>query len=441
MIHKIINLITKNDNNKSLLIHSFLAFTSRIFAAFVAFFLTVFVSKITDQKDTGNFFIAYGLFNILAILGSFGLHMLLLKKVSHYNDFDTKRRNISNSLIIAFIFSFTIALLLSFNSRFIADFIFNKKELDTYLFYFFLAFPFQVVIVLISNILQAEKKTILSISVLKIFIPSIVIIIAFTTGVENGSLLSKIYLLSTFATALLSLFSIRKMITFNSISFSELNCLLIEAKQFFIINIFQQISIWSAHFISSVLLSSEDIAILSVCRNTTMLMGFILLAINFVSAPTFSKLYNESRIIELKKYVKFTNKILVVIAVPIFLLIVLFPRNLLHMFGKNYTTLSSIITLLILASGQFLNVITGSVGYLLLMTGNEKYFRNGTIYNGILSLVLGLVFIPFLGVIGAAISTTISLVFINIYNSYYVKKCLNFSNLFYRAVNSNNIYK
>ena len=62
----------------------------------------------------------------------------------------------------------------------------------------------------------------------------------------------------------------------------------------------------------------------------------------------------------------------------------------------------------ILAIGQFVNVATGSVEYLLMMSGYEELFRNNSTCVAIVNIILCLILIPLFGIIGAAISTAIS---------------------------------
>jgi O-antigen/teichoic acid export membrane protein len=80
-----------------------------------------------------------------------------------------------------------------------------------------------------------------------------------------------------------------------------------------------------------------------------------------------------------------------------------------------------------LALGQFVNVITGSVGYLLTMTGHEKDIRNNMLFCGPFAIMLSLALIPFWGAIGSAIATALALSVQNLIALWLVKKRLGFS--------------
>lgn len=61
---------------------------------------------------------------------------------------------------------------------------------------------------------------------------------------------------------------------------------------------------------------------------------------------------------------------MIALAVPVLAFMVFFPEFLMGLFGEEYKVAAPLLQ--ILAIGQFINVITGSVGYLLNMTGHEK---------------------------------------------------------------------
>jgi O-antigen/teichoic acid export membrane protein len=58
---------------------------------------------------------------------------------------------------------------------------------------------------------------------------------------------------------------------------------------------------------------------------------------------------------------------------PFLLSLLIFPEVVLGFFGKEYVAAS--LTLSILSFAQFVNVATGSVGTLLIMTGHQKKFN------------------------------------------------------------------
>ena len=125
-------------------------------------------------------------------------------------------------------------------------------------------------------------------------------------------------------------------------------------------------------------------------------------------------------------------RIMLLVSVPVTLFILLFPEWLMSMFGDAFTAAAT--ALMILTIGQFVNIATGSVGYLLSMTGNETKVRDNVVISGILSVALGIILIPYYGVIGAAIAYACGVASQNLLGVYQVKKYLGFNTLcFWKA--------
>ena len=93
-------------------------------------------------------------------------------------------------------------------------------------------------------------------------------------------------------------------------------------------------------------------------------------------------------------------------------------------FGEGYERGS--LLLLIMSLGQFVNVATGSVGYLLTMSGHEKDFRRVTLFAGPLTVILSYLLIIQYDSLGAAIATAIGLSLQNIGALFMVRKRLGF---------------
>jgi len=94
----------------------------------------------------------------------------------------------------------------------------------------------------------------------------------------------------------------------------------------------------------------------------------------------------------------------------------------LKIFGDSY--IQGWGALAILSIGQLVNAATGSVGVLLTMTGHERYMVVSAGLSAILNIVLNTILIPLWGLNGAALATTISLIFINTIKSLWVARTL-----------------
>lgn len=96
-------------------------------------------------------------------------------------------------------------------------------------------------------------------------------------------------------------------------------------------------------------------------------------------------------------------------ALPVILPCIFVPECIMKIFGSNYA--EGAMALTILSIGQFVNVIAGSVGVLLNMSGHKRVWRNIALLTGVLNVILNITLIPIWGITGVAIATATSISF------------------------------
>lgn len=75
------------------------------------------------------------------------------------------------------------------------------------------------------------------------------------------------------------------------------------------------------------------------------------------------------------------------------------------------------------------NICTGTVSYLLMMTGNEKSHMKNIMISSALALIIGAVAITYIGIYGALIMVCFALITTNMTSWYIVKKKLGINTL------------
>ena len=143
-----------------------------------------------------------------------------------------------------------------------------------------------------------------------------------------------------------------------------------------------------------------------------------------IAAPMFSSYKAQGDMDGLKKIVMNIGYLNILISLPIFLLILIFPRLILEFFGEEFS--GGIFPLIILSIGAILNALCGPVMYLLSMTGMEKSARNIIVIASLFNIVLNYVLIPVYGIIGAAFATSVCTVLWNILAVIKTKKAYGF---------------
>jgi O-antigen/teichoic acid export membrane protein len=156
---------------------------------------------------------------------------------------------------------------------------------------------------------------------------------------------------------------------------------------------------------------STSVGVYNVCLRLAALNTYALAAVNTIIAPMFAAIYAQGDYLTLDHLARHSSMLIVLLALPLSALYILFPAPILGLFGSEFSMGAS--ALAILTVGQFINVASGSVGYLLIMTGHEMLVRNNTAFSLALNIVLQILLIPKLGLLGAAISTATSLAVMN----------------------------
>ena len=164
--------------------------------------------------------------------------------------------------------------------------------------------------------------------------------------------------------------------------------------------------------------SDADAGVYSIASKLSALTSFIITSINAVSAARFSQLFYSDQKPELLRLARKSSSLIFWASLPILLILILFGKPLLGIFGMEFT--AGYLVLVVLVSGEFVNAVGGSVGLYLNMTGAHKEYRNILIVAAIINAIVNFVLIPRIGILGAGIAWLISLSVINVSASYLI---------------------
>lgn len=152
------------------------------------------------------------------------------------------------------------------------------------------------------------------------------------------------------------------------------------------------------------------------------LVAFVLVAVNAALAPVIARLHNAGEKDQLQLVITKSTRFMLVAALPVALILAIFGDWILLLFGSEFTAGLSPLRFLVL--GQIVNVMAGSVGWLLIMTGYERDAVTGISIGALVNICLNAVLIPVWGTSGAAIATAISMALWNVILVYFVFKRL-----------------
>jgi len=162
---------------------------------------------------------------------------------------------------------------------------------------------------------------------------------------------------------------------------------------------------WSPIFFLSYFYTSTEVGLYSVAFRTAMLITFLLLVIDSISATNIATLYKNEELKKLQVYTKTVSVNTTRFALPLVFVFVLWPEKILLLFGPEF--IDAKYMLMIIVGGQFIHVLTGSVDNLLLMTGHQRELQNSMVVVTIITIILNLILVRYYGTIGAALTTAI----------------------------------
>lgn len=171
-----------------------------------------------------------------------------------------------------------------------------------------------------------------------------------------------------------------------------------------------------------------------VAVQVSQLASFGLDAINQVVAPRFASLYARGEKEKLQRLVTASTRMILISNVILTLLFVMMGREFFKIvFGAEF--ISAYFPLLILLIGQMFNSFTGSVGFLLNMTGHEYDTMQGMAMAAGFNIGLSLLWTPRWGIFGVAIATSISMIVWNSFLWWKVRQKLGINSLaFYISI-------
>jgi O-antigen/teichoic acid export membrane protein len=170
---------------------------------------------------------------------------------------------------------------------------------------------------------------------------------------------------------------------------------------------------------------AREVGIYSVAASVVAYVGIILVSVNQVFSPVIADLHTRNELHMLGRLYRALAKWLLGLTLPLAITVMVFALPILRIFGHDFEAGWPI--LMIGTVGQLVNCGVGSVGLLLLMSGNQNRLLRVQIGMAFVITVASLAFIPRWGIVGAAIAAAITNAGTNICNLLQVRKVLGLS--------------
>jgi len=408
------------------------SFILNIGSVIISYLTNLVLTNITDKAEYGAYVAINNVANILALFAPMGLNILILRQLPEYKakeEYGLIKGINRFSIVSIFIFSTIITLL--------AILVFSNFNLihgiknNSYIIIGLSCVPLLSLLGYFQGVLNGLKHIGKSLISEKIIRPLLLAagsaVLFFIFSDLNGIDLLSIFLVASIVVLVIAFYLMQRGLKqeipnhraqYNRMSWLKQGWLFVPLSALSIIN--SRIDIQMIGMLMNEKDALDNIALFNVANKAAQGLSLGLLISNYVLGPSASELYHTGQKERLQNIVSKTSRMVLLLSLPLFIGLIAGGFWLLGLYGPGYN--EGYTTMLILIGGQFVNVAAGPVGYLLIMTKNEKYTIIGMGVSVVLNIVLNLLLIGDYGIEGVAVATSVSLATWNLIMLYYLMK-------------------
>ena len=410
------------------------ALVIRSLGTLLGFAVSVIISRLLGAEGSGIYYLAASVMAIAATIGQLGFENTVIRFIASHavvGEWNSVRFVYRTAIKVVSLSSFVVSIIIFTGAPWFAHHLFNKPVMEVPLMLMALAVvPFSISQIQ-TEALRGLMKIPASQAVRSVLLPlgSLVLIYPFVQLWQaNGAIVA--YLVATVITAAVAwVFWSRalKEIAGRDVSGQAtvtLRPLFQSSWPLFGLTLAGIVIQQAATILLGIWGNTGDVGIFNVANRVSSLLLFPLMAMTSILAPKFAAMHRDGQRKELIKLVRHSSAMLMGFAVPAVIVMFFAAEWIMKIFGADFV--AGVWPLRLLLFGVLVNVSTGAVGEVLIMTGHEKLIRNlnvaGTLVVGMLCVVL----IPPYGDIGAAIAVAIGYIFLNLLTVLMVKRKLGF---------------
>ena len=387
------------------------------------YFFVLILARWVGPSYLGIYSLANAIMKFSEVIGKAGLDNGVIKYASEKfgkNSINDGIEIILSAIKMGLILSVFSSILLIILSDWLAhDFFVGGQLLKRVLIYNACALPFSVTMIIIANATQSFKLLKYKSYVINIFVPIISLLsIVIGLQISNEVAISIPILCSSIFGCVLIAFFLIKLIKLNISDHEKIN---IKKSKFSIdlirfsyplmfVTIIGTAMHWMDIYMLGYFFDSTTVGMYHPPARTAGLMRMILIALMGIFSPILSELFSKNDSQGMKNLYHLVVRWIMTIALPLFLLIILFPKKVMFLFGTQYQ--DSYMILSILSTAALIQTFIGIGGPTLTMTGYPKINFINSIFVLIINFALNIYLIPLFEGIGASIATLVSMIFL-----------------------------
>lgn len=399
------------------------AFLSSVVTLFIGFILSVVIARWLGANDLGLYRMTLTIYGIVTLVATFGIPSALIKYIAEYKEDEEKLNQITScGFINAVIIGLIAAIAIFFFAPLLAG-IFKMPELSTLLKITAIAFPFASLYSSQSGLLTGLRKmkhyAVLMAGHSVLMCILIVSLVLFGFGVEGA--------ISGFVISVIGTFFIGSIL---SKKFFKLNLrnpiqntkkILSFGGKMFSARAIGQINYHADIILIGYFLTATQVGYYAVAIALSRFFWIIPNSIQTIVYPAASEYWSTNNHAALQKMIDKSMKYTACILIPVGLGVGFFAQDIIvTLYGGEF--IHAVLPLLILIVGTVIFGIIKSIGGTLPAVNRPDLAPAKGICGALVNIVLNILLIPRIGITGAAIATTCSLLIVGFLHLFFTVK-------------------
>ena len=398
---------------------SIISFSGIFYGSINRYLYSALLARWVGPEYLGIYSMANAIMLISEVLSKMGMETGVMRFVSRLDperDNDKISEIIASAIKMCALFSlFFMIVLISCSSYIVSNILSEKSLMVSVLIVFAISMPFNASTLVAAAATQGYKKLKYKSIVTQFINPTILLvsmIICYWFFSAESALMFP--MLITGIVGCIAMFQPLKYLSGirrQQIIKTKFNYDLLKfSYPFMFVIILQTFMHWMDILMLGYFTNASTVGLYHPAARTAGLLQALLMSFISIYAPMISQFHSEKNILKMNQTYKMVSRWLLVFSIPISIMFILFPENILSLFGKEYISSSNVLIILTIAT--LLQAIFGAASPTLGMSGFTRLILINTSIAFILNLGLNYTLIPLYGINGAAYATLITLTII-----------------------------
>lgn len=384
------------------------------------FFTQLVLAWMLGPARFGLYALASGVFQIAELVSRLGLGSGVIRYVAMHRERGDQARLkgiLSDALRVPLLTGAAAAALLLWGADFLAVHVFHDPGLGPVLSVFALGVPFSAAMMVLAMATTGFDVTRYMVGTIHILQPLVnLLLVGFAAGLGLGLLGVSVAWSLSFGVALVAAIASVRHLT-SHIGHDVRTIRVTGELTRFSLPLMAGELLWVLMLWTDILMlgyyrPSVDVGIYRAAAQLAILLTVIPFSVESIFGPMIARLNTTGDRERLGGLFQVSTRWSITASVPLVLVVVLVPADLLSLYGPGFG--DARLPLLILAAGQLVNSATGSVSSMLIMTGHQYMKLTGDIIVAVVNVTLNVLLIPQWGLVGAAFATGVSVAGTNV---------------------------